>query len=169
MNEYITIPLSKTGKHAGKYETIISIEDADLAVLNWIRTHQGYAQRSIGSRKNHKLVSMHRIILERMIGRPLTKGEEVDHINRNGLDNRRENLRLATSTQNNANQKIRSDNKSGVRGVSWSKGKQKWKAAIYIDKKQKHLGYFDDKELAKKVYDAAALAYFGEFYKSETS
>lgn len=107
MSQYITIPLSKRGKHAGKYEAIVSIEGADLAELNWSiqspsRNHN-YVKRRIGTRKNSIVVLLHHVILVRILGREIQKGEMPDHINGNGLDNRRENLRLATSAQNNMN------------------------------------------------------------------
>ncbi|OCZ54337.1 HNH endonuclease [Dehalobacter sp. TeCB1] len=80
-------------------------------------------------------------------------GCEVDHINLNTLDNRRiKNLRQATYAENAQNKKVnRSNNKSGLRGVSWCNTHQKWLAQIMVDKKTKFLGYFDDKYEAGRI------------------
>jgi len=88
---------------------------------------------------------------------------EVDHINQNGLDNRRVNLRFATKSENRANVKKRTDNSSGFKGVSFNKRVAKWRAYIQKDKKQIHLGFFDDKQKAAKAYNDAAKRLFGEF------
>lgn len=109
--------------------------------------------------KNRSTIYMHRVIMERMLGRKLRKGEYVDHKNRNGLDNRECNLRLCTQSQNNANTKINKRNKSGCRGVSFNKEKQKWRVQI----QREHLGYFSNLEEAAKTYDEKAIELFGEF------
>lgn len=167
MSQYITIPLSKRGKHAGKYEAIVSIEDADLAELNWSiqspsRNHN-YVKRRIGTRKNSIVVLLHHVILVRILGREIQKGEMPDHINGNGLDNRRENLRLATSAQNNMNKSKQTNNHSGYKGVVFHKQSGKWRARIYVDGKQKSLGLFATPELAHRAYYQAAIEYFGDF------
>lgn len=88
---------------------------------------------------------------------------EIDH--RNGLrcDDRLSNLREATSHQNKCNTKLRSDNASGYKGVCWSKQQGKWRATIKTDKKQVHLGFYDDVKQAAKAYQLAAPKYHGEF------
>jgi hypothetical protein len=105
----------------------------------------------------------HRIVYALHYG--IDPGEsQIDHINGNGADNRIENLRLATNQQNSRNRRIRSDNTSGHKGVSWSRSSKKWGAKTMIDRKQKHLGYFDSIEDASAAYEAAAQREFGEFY-----
>ena len=86
----------------------------------------------------------------------------VDHINHNGLDNRKANLRLATVAQNawNAERPI---GRSGYRGVSFDKRVGRWRVAICCCGKRKQLGYFSDKHEAAKAYDRAAKKYYGEF------
>ena len=164
-NDYITIPLSKRGKNAGKYEVKISLEDADLSSFNWsvrIGNTLPYAQYGTPKQYGKKCYyHMHRVILERMIGRKLKKGEVVDHINHDSLDNRRSNLRVATVQQNAQNMRVRSDNTSGYKGVY--KSNEKYIAQIWIDGSHNYLGYFDTPELAHKAYCDAANEHFGEF------
>jgi hypothetical protein len=86
--------------------------------------------------------------------------QHIDHINGNGLDNRRCNLRLCNNAQNSMNRK-KVLAKSGYKGV-YPVG-NKWQASIWLNKKKKHLGLFGDKKKAAKAYDLAAEKYFGEF------
>lgn len=88
----------------------------------------------------------------------------VDHINGDPLNNVRSNLRIATSAQNTANQKIACDNKSGYKGVFFRFGKKKpWAASIGKDYKRRHIGYYYTREEAAKAYNEAAIQTFGEF------
>lgn len=77
--------------------------------------------------------------------------KEIDHINRNKLDNRIENLREVTRSENILNTKISVRNKSGIKGVSWSKSKQKWLVQKTLNKERKTLGYFDCLNKAKEA------------------
>lgn len=95
---------------------------------------------------------------------------QIDHINRNRLDNRWENLRLATPVQNLANQNLRSTNKSGYKGVHWRRASKAYQATIKYHEQQISLGYFDNPTNAAIAYNKAALKYFGEFaYLNEIS
>lgn len=86
-----------------------------------------------------------------------------DHINRNPLDNRKENLRPATYSENCRNRGKRKDNTSGVTGVSFDKWKNKWVAYVTINKKLKYLGYFDNKYDAILSRLKAEKEFYGEF------
>lgn len=90
----------------------------------------------------------------------------IDHINGIRNDNRIENLRIATHSENMRNAKIRKDSKSGIKGVHWCKTKQKWKATLTFNGKQHYLGRFDDLDLAKKAVDEARKIHHGKFYNS---
>lgn len=153
----IEIPLSKQGKHKGKYTAIVDECDADLAELRWsiVNPENLYARHL----NNGKIQLLHRIILERILGRGLKENEFPDHVNYNTLDNRRENLRLATRSQNRANTQKQRNNKSGYKGVSWSKKARKWVAQI----DSVHIGYFNTPEEAHVAYCEKAKELFGEF------
>lgn len=91
-------------------------------------------------------------------------GEKVDHKFHNTLDNRRENLRICTTQQNSINSRMRSDNTSGLKGVSWNKNAKKWQAYIANgNRKRIHLGYFVAALDAARAYDAEALRINSEF------
>ena len=111
-----------------------------------------YAKASDGSDE-----FMHNIILGN------DRSLQADHANHNGLDNRRRNLRQCTSQQNNCNRRLRVNNRSGFKGVSWVKGLQKWAARICKEGQDMWLGVFPTAEEAALVYDSAAIEFFGEF------
>lgn len=150
---------------------IVDSIDADLAHFNWHAAHcpeysggnKFRARRMEGRHGTY----MHRVIMSRILGRRLLTYEKVDHVDTNPLNNRRENLRLATSTQNNANQNRRRDNTSGFKGVSYSKNAKKWAAAIQTKGNRIHIGYFDTAEQAYEAYCAEAKKLFGEFARFE--
>lgn len=98
---------------------------SELSRTKWCYSH-GYAQR----RRNGKIEYMHRVIM----GHPLS---EVDHINRNRLDNRCENLRCADRITQCLNASLRSDNKSGYHGIFWNLANQKWRVLL----KRNHVRY----------------------------
>lgn len=88
---------------------------------------------------------------------------EIDHINRIKTDNRIENLRPATSSQNKGNIPLLRNNRSGYRGVSLNSRSGKWHAQIKIHGKQTYLGRTDTPQEAAILYNAAAIRYFDEF------
>jgi len=112
---------------------------------------------------------MHRLIMSRVVGRELKRNECIDHIDGNGLDNRRCNLRIATNAQNHANiGKRRGNYSSQYKGVSYSKYMKKWQAYIGSNKKNSivqrmYLGFYDIEEEAARAYDEKAKEFHGEF------
>lgn len=150
------IPLSR-GKFA-----IVDASDYDwLNQWKWSYRPNGYAIRKENvitddGKLKRKTIRMHRIITN------APDNMEVDHINRNGLDNRRGNLRIVTHAQNMCNQKVRTGT-SKYKGVIWYNKNNKWLARIRKNGKAIHLGYFVCEIEAALAYNAAALKYHGEF------
>lgn len=140
---------------------IIDDEDFNfLSNFNWYFLSNGYAASS--SKINSKNFSlMHRVIMDHH-GVNL-KNSFVDHINRNGLDNRKINLRKADDSQNQGNQIINKHNHSGFKGIYLDKARNKYAVQICVNRKKIFLGRFKDKISAALKYNEAALEYFGEF------
>jgi len=90
-------------------------------------------------------------------------GVELDHKDRNKLNNRKENFRPATHSQNSMNKDLQSNNTSGIIGVHWYSSKDKWASGIMLNRKQIHLGYYINKDDAIKARLKAEQQYFGEF------
>jgi len=151
------IPLTQ-----GKYALV---DDEEYKLLSKFKWHYGqygntgYAKRIIWDKENKKskIVRMHHFIL------PLQKGLMVDHINGNGIDNRKQNLRLVTKAQNMMNKKAPKNNTSGFKGVAWHKQNNRWRAYLTVHGKQISLGLYDTKKEAAKAWNLAARAYFGEY------
>ena len=109
---------------------------------------------------------LHNLIWERMMDAPLPTGFLVDHVNKDKLDNRRSNLRLATRSENEANKRKRQgDTTSRYKGVSKIRdGRQKcWRVSITVDGTQIKVGTFYDEHDAGEAYNEAALNQWGEF------
>ena len=142
--------------------TFAVVDTNNLRMLNLHRWHiiitkerKRYATRE----EKGKTIYMHREIMN------APDGMEVDHINGNGLDNRRGNLRLCTKAQNQMNSAKRTGKSSIFKGVFWYKITGQWRAAIKIARKDIHIGYFDTELEAAEAYDKKALELFGEFAK----
>lgn len=88
---------------------------------------------------------------------------QVDHIDGDGLNNQRSNLRICTAAQNNMNLGWKTNNTSGYRGVWWEKGNKAWRSDIRVNKKIIYLGHFKDKYKAHLAYEAARKKYHGEY------
>lgn len=126
-----------------------------------VKTHQWYIGKNgyPVTNVNRTPITLHRYLID-------TDKETIDHINGNPLDNRKTNLRPATHRENSYNAKVSKNNKSGYKGVWWSRDKRKYCAEIHINRKKIHLGYFTKPEEAAKAYDKAAVQYFGSFAKT---
>lgn len=137
---------------------IALVDDADLSLIaqyTWCaQQHHGnwYAMTATTGVK----IKMHRLI---MAAPPKLL---VDHVDGDGLNNRRSNLRFSTLSQNQWNTR-RSSGLSRFKGVTKAKGCKSWIAAITVNGKRIHLGSFIDEADAARAYDEAALEYFGEF------
>lgn len=151
------IPLTQ-----GKFALVDEIDYEYLIQWKWCITNFGYAVRRNCSKRNPKpsLILMHLVIAKRM---GLDTSNDIDHKDRNKADNRRKQLRSATRSQNTGNEELRSTNTSGFRGVSWHAARQKWRARITINGKEKHLGLFASKEDAAKRFNKESKKHFGEY------
>lgn len=143
------------------YVALVDDDDYEkLSSYKWTaapRDNRCYAFRSEGPRGHQRTVRMHRVIMN------APDDLLVDHINGNTLDNRKENLRLCTMSQNMFNQGAQKDNTSGYKGVSYVKDRGKWSAQIAIRGKTHYLGYFHTPNEAYEAYCTAAKQLHGEF------
>lgn len=151
---------------------IIDIQDADLSLTKWHAVKGGrapniiwYAERNSSViEKRERTIHMHREVLERKLGRNLEKSERVDHINHNGLDNRRDNLRIATNQENIRNSRISGATKySKFKGVTWHVNKMVWQAQINTGGRNMVIGLFRTEIEAARAYDKKAKEVFGSF------
>ena len=132
------------------YPFFMTCDDDDyvwLSQIKWGFSRSGYAQ--YGSLFAHRIIAK------------TPKGFHTDHINQNKLDNRKENLRIATHSQNRANNSFSIRNTSGFKGVS--KAGKRWRATITVKNKPIYIGVFDDPAEANLAYQKKAQEIFGEF------
>lgn len=115
---------------------------------------------SIKGGKKKCFLKIHRVILN-----VSDSNLYVDHIDGNGLNNQKSNLRVCTNSENSRNRGAQANNKSGFKGVCWYAKGSKWHAQITVNKNNVHIGYFDIKEDAAHAYNEAAKKYHGEFAK----
>ncbi len=152
------IPLTK-----GRFALVDDVDyTALLAVGRWSYARNGYAVRyytdELGQRKT---MFLHRTIYARILGHPIPPELQVDHINRDRLDCRRANLRLATRSQNQANKGKGLNNTSNFKGVSINQGL--YEARIRYAGKRIHLGRFADAVTAARHYDCASRLLYQDF------
>lgn len=144
----------------------VLVDDQDYRVLNKYRWYpiQGgdtfYAIRNSSMIKGKKTsIRMHREIMNPPFNL------EIDHIDGNGLNNQRKNLRIVNSSQNQHNSKKPKHNTSGYKGISWNKEKKKFTAQIVINGKQIYLGSFSDIKKAHEAYKLMGLRLFKEYFR----
>jgi HNH endonuclease/AP2 domain len=150
-----TIPLTK-----GKVAVVSSADYDYVNQWTWYAHSQGYAARKP---KHQSAIFLHRALVERMLGRQLKENGDVDHRDRDRLNNRRSNLRLCTSQQNSANSSLGIRNRSGFKGVHWNETASRWVAQTKLNGRTKHLGCFLSAEDAARAYDRAVLKEHGAF------
>ena len=139
--------------------------------LYWAVNRSGVKKGRIASRTNPtsgyrdtrlfgKIYQTHRLIYLMHHG---VLPEFVDHIDNNCLNNRIENLRPTTKSQNAFNRRMRSNNTSGVKGVSWNKRNRKWMVRVCVEGKEHYFGLHDDLQVATDIANKARLELHGEF------
>lgn len=147
-------------------EVIVDDEDYDyLSQWAWQNDNNKAVRRTACKNGIKEAILMHRVIAERM-GLNI-ENMDIDHKDGNPLNDQRSNLRVATDSQNLANQKIRDYPKWSIyKGVYYHTSKRKWIAQIRVNRRNYHLGNYDIEEEAAKAYDRAARMWFGEFAKT---
>lgn len=129
-----------------------------LSEFKWCLNHNGYAVTRRKHNQKGKLTFMHHIVFGTFPSDGL-----IDHINRNPLDNRKSNLRVANKSENGMNRQENKNNTSGFKGVTYLKKNNKWMAGIKINYKRKYLGSFNTALKASKAYDKEAKKQFGNY------
>lgn len=153
-----------------KQFAIVDDIDADLAQQKWSAVRMKTRKNSFAATRTepgNKHIYLHRIIMERVLGRELDANEFVNPINNNPLDCRRENLRLSDYAHSARSRRKQSATSSRFKGVSWHKRDKKWAANIGMNGKQKHLGYFATEQEAADVYEQAAKTMFGDYANAD--
>jgi len=140
------------------------IDDEDFDLVSKYKWASNINRRTVYAKTNIKdefgkvkTISMHRLIM----GNPINL--QIDHINHNGLDNRKENLRICSSIENRFNCNSYKGSSSKYKGVSWDKNANKWSSKIRINKILKHLGCFKSEIEAARKYNTMASLHFGEY------
>lgn len=143
----------------GKVALVDDIDYEFLMQWKWFVSkgrYTWYAYRAV--KKGEEIHSQQEIMHRALTGYQLT-----DHIDGNGLNNQRVNLREATESQNRSNMKSNSHNTTGYRGVVWDKTRSKWRAQIQVQGRMRNLGRYESADDAARAYNTAAIEGFGEF------
>jgi hypothetical protein len=143
----------REGKLYWKYVKSIAIKTGDEAGAN-----DGYGYRVI--RFNNKLYRAHHLVYLMFNG---VLPNRIDHINSNRSDNRIENLRIATDSENNCNKTKQSNNTTGYKNVRWHERIKKYEVSVQINKERKYIGVFEDLELADLVAQEARNKFHKEY------
>lgn len=140
----------------GKYKVLIDDEDREKVLSErWCVSRKASGFYVVNRRSG---VYLHRLLTDAI------KGQTVDHVNHNTLDNRKMNLRICTHAENIRNRKGKNkNNTSGAKGVFWAAWARRWRAQIKVNGRSKHLGYYENFLDAERAYNAAAIKHFGVF------
>jgi hypothetical protein len=155
LGDFAYIPLSN-----GMFATIDAVDVPLVDGYDWtaaVRRNTIYVKRATLSKGVRKTILLHRVIA----GTP--DGMDTDHVNGNGLDNRRVNLRPATKIQNATNSRLCERNTSGLKGAMFYRANGKWRSQIVVNRRNIHLGYYATPEEAHAVYAKASAEMHGEF------
>lgn len=145
------------------------VDDEDYEYLNKFKwcakpDYTTYYACRTGGYKNGK--QLPNILMHRVITKAIGRKDCVDHISRDGLDNRKCNLRICTASKNQMNCIKRSGTSSVYKGVTWCKRSKQWLASLRINGKTIHIGYFNNEKNAAIEYNKKALEFFGEFART---
>jgi len=139
---------------------IIDIDDVEIvSKYKWYLKDGKYIRTHINTNGKDYKTGIHRILMNVVEN----KNVVIDHIDRNPLNNKRENLRITTQAKNSINKSIQSNNTSGVTGVVWNSANRNWNAQIKLNRKNINLGVYKNFDDAVKARQDGELKYFGEF------
>ncbi len=143
---------------------IAEVDDEDY---KYIKGHKWCAHKNHGnwyavtnvkvSEGKWVYMSMHKLLMN------IQLGQQIDHIDQNGLNNNRSNLRIVSSQQNSFNRRSHRNSSSKYKGVSWHKSRNKWQAYVCFNGRLKYLGIFNDEKRAAEAYNIAASHQFGSY------
>lgn len=153
-------PVAGTIWLPGGYVCFVDPEDVPLvSEFSWVaKTQRGRQYAHSTRRRGKPRLFLHVLLMG------TREGFRIDHIDNDGLNNRRSNLRWATGTQNQANKKRQHNGRSRYKGVWFpTKAHPHWRAAVMCNGVRYFLGVFDTEEAAARAYDAKAKELFGEF------
>lgn len=156
--DVVKIPLTR-----GKSVIIDADDTKKVLQYKWVTLKAGTRFYAATLDEHRVYLLMHRLLTN------VSPDVQVIHLNDDGLDNRRINLRLASRSQKGANHNRSRNNTSGYKGVYWHQRAGKWAAHIKHNYKAIHLGLFVSKEEAATAYDTAALHYFSRFAKTNST
>jgi frataxin-like iron-binding protein CyaY len=140
------------------YKRVALIDDEDYELISKYHWYTDYAKSGLIYARTNSGIRMHRLIL--------SVEDHIDHIDGNGLNNQKLNLRVATYSQNAMNRRKKSHTSSRFKGVHFDSNTGKWRAQIQYKGKTFHMGSFDSEEEAATKYDLAAIDLFGEFART---
>lgn len=143
-----------------RYKIPFQVDDADYEAVSyytWSINNQGYVITNIGKGKYPG--QRQRTLYQFLLGKAVN-GLTWDHINRDKLDNRRQNLRMVSRRAQERNKGARKDNPSGIRGVSWKRDAQRWYVKIRVDALRVHVGSFQTLPEAIAARTAAEEVYW---------
>lgn len=160
----VHIPLRGRGETITAYAIVDAADASEIGQYHWFaRRRDGVPDYAVRHAQwpdgRFRLIGMHRQIME-LLDTPVSV--QVDHIDGNGLNNRRRNLRVVTHAENMQNRKIQKNNKSGIRGVHWEKSKNRWRAQAGLNGHLYRLGTFktpEDAERAVMAWRAEHMPY----------
>ena len=149
--------MKKVPIHRSSYAIIDDEDYIEISKYKWRADGFGYPITNLKIGKMWTTISLHRLLMN------AKNGEQVDHKNRNILDNRRNNLRKCDNAQNRQNKGVQSNNSSGFKGVYFHKRDKKYRAKLMANGKIVLEKCFDSKIEAAKAYNEAAKKYHGEY------